>query len=305
MQPAIIGLGRMGQAMAARILDTGQTIQVYNRDPSRAASLVEMGAVHAAAIPELCGSADIVITMLANDDALEAVCHAPGGLLANFQPGTVHAVMGTHSVDLIGRLAGAHAQAGCSFVCAPVLGRPEAARAGQLTIVAAGDTDGIKRARGVFAALSRSVVHAGADARTAAAMKLANNYMLGCAIQSMAEAFVMVHKAGGDVSQFREIITGGLFSGIAHTTYGRLIEAGRFDQVGFAVELAVKDIELVLAAGRDLDVPLPVAAVVRNRLLSMMAQGEGGLDWAALAREQARASGLNVGASESLWDNVQ
>jgi 3-hydroxyisobutyrate dehydrogenase-like beta-hydroxyacid dehydrogenase len=305
VRTGIIGLGRMGQAMAARLLEAGQPLIVFNRNPARAKPLLEAGATLAGSIRDLCRDADLVLTMLANDAALEEVCNGSEGVLANLKHGSVHIAMGTHSVGLIGKLAQAHDDNGQKFVCAPVLGRPEAARTGQVTIVAAGDADGIEQAGDVFGKLARNVVNAGVVPKTAASMKLANNYMLGSAIQSMAEAFVIVHKAGGDVSQFREIITGGLFSGVAHATYSGLIEAGTFDQVGFAIELALKDIELILEAGRELEVPLPTASLVRNRLISMVAQGEGGLDWAALVREQGRASGLAVDGGSSIWGDDQ
>ena len=291
MKVSLIGLGRMGHAMAARLLEAGHELTVYNRTPDKTRPLVALGAHAAASITEAAATG-VVLTMLADDAALSAVCRDPGGLLSALPQGGVHVAMGTHDVMVVTALAAAHAAAGHGFVAAPVLGRPEAITAGRLAIIAGGQPSVIEHCRPLFEALGRRVFRAGNEPAAAAAMKLANNFLLACAIEALGEAFSLVRKNGVDGRLLHDMVTDGLFASPAYTTYSKIIADEAWDQVGFTVALGLKDVNLALAAGGAAGVPMPSANVCRDRLLGAIAHGDGQRDWATMALEQARASGL-------------
>jgi 3-hydroxyisobutyrate dehydrogenase-like beta-hydroxyacid dehydrogenase len=234
----------------------------------------------------------VVFTMLADDAALAEVAQGPGGLVESLPRGGVHVVMGTHQIASIRRLAEAHAAAGQVLVAAPVLGRPEAVVAGRLGIIVGGPADAIARVQPLFEAVGRRTFPAGAEPSAASLLKLTNNFVLACAIEAMGEAFCLVEKSGTDPAAFREIMTDGLFACPAYDGYSRTIIDRDYDKVGFTAQRALKDVNLALAAGEAAGVPLPSANVCRDRLLGAIAHGDGQRDWAVMALEQARASGL-------------
>lgn len=290
MQVGFIGLGRMGQAIAGRILAAGHDLVVYNRTRSKAAQLEEAGARVVDSIAEACAGREAVLTMLTDDKALDEVAHS--GLLENLPRGAVHVPMGTHSVAALAALSDTHAAAGQVLVAAPVLGRPDAAAAGQLVIVPAGPADAIDKLLPLFAAVGRRTFNAGVNPAGAAAVKLANNMILGCAIEALAEGFALTRKFDVDPAVFNEVLTDGLFAAPAYKVYGGIISNQDYDHVGFTTRLGLKDADLMLAAGEAASVPLPSCNVYRDRLLSAIANGEGDKDWAVIARVQARASGF-------------
>jgi 3-hydroxyisobutyrate dehydrogenase-like beta-hydroxyacid dehydrogenase len=291
MKIGFIGIGRMGFAMSGRLVDAGFDLVVYNRTAEKAAELVKKGAKLAGSIADACKGRDVVITMLADDKALAEV--VDGGLLATLAKGAIHMPMGTHSVTALAALKEKHDQAGQAFVAAPVLGRPDAAAAGQIGIVPGGDRAAIAKLEPVFKALGRRTFDAGDNPAGAAAVKLANNMVLGCAIEAMAEAFALTRKFGVTPAVFNEVLTDGLFASPAYKVYGGIIANQAYDKVGFAVTLGFKDSNLVLAAGQAANVPLPSLNVFRDTLLEALANGEGHLDWSVMARVRARASGLD------------
>lgn len=293
-KPAIgfIGLGRMGRGIAGRLLGAGHSLAVYNRTPGKGDELVSAGAARAASIAEACAQREIVITILADDAALDAVALGPGGIRDSLSAGAIHLVMGTHGVDIVRSLARAHAAAGQGLVAAPVLGRPDAAASGQLGIVAAGPAEALQRCRPLFDQVGKRVFEAGDQPEAATSVKLANNFVLGCALQAMAEAFSLVRKTGVDPQVLYDVMTEGLFAAPAYKIYGRIMVDQAYEQAGFTTRLALKDMTLALAAGEAQQVPLPSVSLLRDRLLGAMAHGEAERDWAVLAREQARAAGL-------------
>jgi hypothetical protein len=282
----------MGQAMVARLLSGGHEVMIYNRTAAKLAPLVALGARPAASVAEAARFAGLVVTMLADDAALQSIARDPGGLLDSLPRGAIHVIMGTHSVQMVRALHDAHAAAGQALVSAPVLGRPDAVTAGRLGVMVAGEAGAVSRCRPVLEALGRRVFEAGTDPGSAAAMKLANNMLLACAIEAMGEAFALVQKCGSDAGTFYEVLTDGLFASPAYTIYGKLIAEKGWDQVGFTVEIALKDLRLALAAGEGAAVPLPSVNVCRDRLLGAIAHGDAQRDWVTMALEQARASGL-------------
>ena len=292
MKVAFIGLGRMGQAMARRLLDAGHDLVVWNRTPDRLGELLDMGATMADSVAQVATLGVPVITMLSDDDALAQVAHGPGGLIANLPAGGVHIAMGTHRSDTIRRLTAAHAEAGQVLVAAPVLGRPTAVAAGQLGIIAAGPGDAIAQAQPLFDAIGRRTFPAGSDPASASLLKLTNNMVLACAIEVMGEAFSLVEKAGADPETLRDVLTEGVFSCPAYTGYSRAIVDRSWDTVGFTATLALKDVDLALATGAANGVPLPSAEVCRERLSRAIADGDAERDWIVMALAQARASGL-------------
>jgi 3-hydroxyisobutyrate dehydrogenase-like beta-hydroxyacid dehydrogenase len=287
-----MGLGRMGSAIAGRVADAGYDLVVWNRTPGREGDLTSRGATAAGSIDEACSGRDVAMTMLADDGALREVALGEGGIRAALAPGGIHVCMGTHGVGVVGELARAHADAGQVLVAAPVLGRPDVAAAGGLGIVAAGPAAAVDRIRPLLAAIGRHTFDAGERPESATAIKLANNFALGCAIETMAEAFALVRKYDVDPAVFQEVLAGGLFAAPAYKVYGQIIVEQDYDRVGFTTRLALKDIDLTLAAAGAATVPLPSGSVLRDRLLAAMAQGDAERDWAVLGREQARASGL-------------
>ena len=287
---AFIGLGRMGTAMATRLIAAGYDLILYTRTQEKLAPLIALGARGASSIAEAVGAADFVLTMLADDSALKAVVEGPEGLLARMRPGAIHITMGTHDVATIRALAQAHTAAGLALVVAPVLGRPEAVEAGRLGVIAAGEARAVEQCMPVLEALGRRVFRAGDDPGGASAMKLANNFLLACAIEAMGEAFALIEKSGVDAEVFHDMITDGLFASPAYNTYARIIADKAYDKVGFTVALALKDINLALAAGSVAGVPMPSANICRDRLIGASAHGDSQRDWAAMALDQARAS---------------
>jgi 3-hydroxyisobutyrate dehydrogenase-like beta-hydroxyacid dehydrogenase len=290
MQVGFIGLGRMGQAIAGRILAAGFDLVVYNRTRAKAQALESQGAKIADSVAEACAGHDVVITMLLDDRALDEVVE--GGLLESLPKGAIHVPMGTHSVTALLELGEKHEAKGQVFVPAPVLGRPDAAAAGQLGIVPAGDAKAIEKLEPLWQVIGRRTFNAGTNPAGAAAVKLANNMVLGCAIEAMAEAFALTRKFDVAPAVFNEVLTDGLFAAPAYKVYGGIIASEAYDKVGFAVTTGFKDSNLMLAAGQAAKVPLPSLNVFRDTLLEALARGEGDLDWAVMARVKARACGL-------------
>jgi 3-hydroxyisobutyrate dehydrogenase-like beta-hydroxyacid dehydrogenase len=289
VQVGFIGLGRMGEVMARRLVDAGHEVTVYNRTASKLASLTAAGAKAAPSVGDAARSTGLVMTMLSDDAALASV----GAELAQALPaGGVHVAMGTHSVAAVRALAQTHAALGQHLISAPVLGRPEAVAAGRATIVAAGPEGAIGRCAPLFEAIGRRTFAAGAEPSGAAAVKVANNFLLACAIEALGEAFSLVEKSGVDPTVFHEVVTDGLFACPAYTTYAGMIVNKAYDPPGFTARLGLKDINLTLAAGEAAQAPLPSANIVRDRLLGAIANGDGDRDWIVMTLEQRRASGL-------------
>ncbi len=292
MNVGFVGLGRMGQGIAGRVLGGGHRLTVFNRTPEKTADLAAAGAAVGASVAEACIGAEVVITMVANDDALMEVALAPGGLEDSLPAGAIHVTMGTHGVAAVRALAQAHADGGQVLVAAPVLGRPDLAASGQLGIVAGGPPAAVERCRPLFEVIGRRTFEAGPRPESATAIKLANNFVLGCAIEAMAEAFSLGRAYDVAPQVLYEVLVEGLFSAPAYKVYGEIMVGEEFDRVGFTSELALKDVNLVLAAAGDARMPLPSANLLRDRLLGAIAHGDGERDWAVLAREQARAGGM-------------
>jgi 3-hydroxyisobutyrate dehydrogenase-like beta-hydroxyacid dehydrogenase len=290
MKVGFVGLGRMGQAMAARILGGGHELVVYNRSREKAAELEKNGAKVAGSIAEACKGREVVITMVADDKALTEVVKEISGAL---DKGAIHVAMGTHGVHVLREVDAVHGKAGQLFVASPVLGRPEAAAAGQVAIVPAGPAAAIKKLEPLNALMGRRTFPAGDKPEGAAAVKLANNMLIGCAIEAMGEAFSLVRKYGVDPAAFYEVFTDGLFSAPAYKVYGNIIAKELYDQVGFTTALGLKDTGLMLAAGLAENVPLPSLNVYRDKLLAAMANGDANRDWSVVARHQARSAGLD------------
>jgi 3-hydroxyisobutyrate dehydrogenase-like beta-hydroxyacid dehydrogenase len=292
MKVGFIGLGRMGSAMARRLCEAGHDVAVYNRTPEKAQALVDAGAKVVGSMAEAARHGDAVVTMLADDAALEAVAGQKDGLLQSLPLGCVHICAGTHGVHVVRKIDAAHAKAGQVMIASPMLGRPEAVSSGQAGVVVGGPPDALARCRPLFEAMARRVFEAGADPAAAAAIKIANNFVLGCAIEAMGEGFSLIRKYGVIPQVFYDVMTDGLFSAPAYKVYGKIIVDEAYEKVGQMAVLGLKDANLALAAGEAAGVPLPSGNVWRDRLVGAVAHGDGGCDWAVMAREQARASGI-------------
>jgi 3-hydroxyisobutyrate dehydrogenase-like beta-hydroxyacid dehydrogenase len=292
MKVGFIGLGRMGRGMARRILDGGHDLAVYDVVRAQMTAIESAGARAASSVADVCQGREVVVTMLVEDATVIDTAVAPGGLRDALAPGAIHLAMGTYGVAAIRTLAAAHAAAQQVFVAAPVLGRPEMAAAGQLGIVAAGPPEAVARCEPLFECLGSRTIRPGDVPEGATAIKLAHNLVLGCALVAMAEGFSLVRKYGVDPEVFYKVMVEGLFSSPPYKGYGRTMVDESYDQVGSPVTVGLKDANLIKAAADLAHVPLPALDVYRDRLLGAVEHGDGDKDQAVVAREQARASGL-------------
>ncbi|SEM05771.1 NAD(P)-dependent oxidoreductase [Streptacidiphilus jiangxiensis] len=284
-----VGLGAMGRAMAGRLLGAGYGVRVWNRSPESVATLVAQGA-EAAPDPAGAFACEVVFSMLADDRAVELLLDP--ALLRGARPGLVHVNMATVSVELAKRAAAVHADHGVGYVAAPVLGRPPVAEAGQLTVLAAGAAKTLDRVEPLLSVLGRRVWRLGAEPHLANAHKLAANYLIACAIGAMAEAAALVDAVGGEPADLIGVITDSILPGPVHTGYGTMIADRRYEPAGFRAALGLKDVNLALTAGAEVNVPLPLGGVLRDALLDALAHGDGDRDWAVLAEVARRHAGL-------------
>jgi len=292
MKIGFIGLGAMGGAIAKNVLSAGHQLTVWNRSPGAAAPLVEAGAV-AVTKPEDALQGDCLFSMLASDAAAREV-GLDKALLDRAARGLVHVNLATISIDFARQLAEAHAARGLGYVAAPVFGRPDAAAAGKLIVVAAGPPNDIARVRPVLEAIGRRLAVVGEVAEQANLFKIAGNFMLMAAIESMGETIALVRKGGLDPALFMEVLTGSLFAAPVYQGYGALIVAQKYEPAGFKLPLGLKDANLALAAAGELEVPLPLASLVHDHFVEAMAAGWAEKDWSALAALAAAKAGLKA-----------
>jgi 3-hydroxyisobutyrate dehydrogenase-like beta-hydroxyacid dehydrogenase len=286
-----IGLGRMGSGMAGNLLKAGHRVTVYNRTPGKAKALIAQGAKAVGSIAEACRG-DVVMTMLANDEAVESVVLRPNGVVANLAPGALHISSSTISVDLSERLTEQHSAKRQCFVAAPVFGRPDVAAAGQLFVVAAGEAAALDAAMPVLKPVAQKTFVISATPKAANLVKLSGNFLGASVIESLGEALTLIAKAGIDQERYIEFLTSTLFEAPIYKTYGGLIVGEHFKPAGFAAPLGQKDIRLVLAAAEDLRVPMPFASLLRDRFLTLLAHGGEELDWSAIGRLPAAEAGI-------------
>lgn len=298
MKVGFIGLGNMGRAMVRNLHKAGHDVIVYNRTKSKAEELKAEGVTVAVKKADACRG-DAVITMLSDDSALREIVLSEEGIIHSLQPGTVHVSMSTISVDLSKHLTAEHTKSGHSYVAAPVFGRPEAAEAAKLYILAAGPADAVKKCMPLFDSMGQKTFVVGDSPFEANVVKLAGNFLVASLIESLGEAFALIRKSGVGQDRFLEVLTNSVFASPVVKTYGGIIAGERYKPAGFKLPLGLKDIELVLEAAEGAKTPMPAASMIRDHLLTAMARDYGDLDWSSIALLAAENAGLEVRLPES------
>jgi len=289
MDIGFIGLGNMGKAIAANLLKGGHKVRVWNRSPAPAEELAKTGA-SIAADPKAAFSGDVVFSMLADDTALRSLL-IDSGVVAGAPKGLLHINMATISVALAEELTSLHAKHGLGYVAAPVFGRPDAAAAAKLNIVAAGSSALLDKAQPLFDLVGQKTWRMGDLPYRANAAKLAGNFMIGAAIEAMAEASTLAAGYGVPAADLLDLLTNTIFAAPVYKGYGAMIAADRYEPAAFKLSLGLKDVRLALAAGDQANVPMPLASLVRDNLLEAIAAGDGDKDFAALALVAQRHAG--------------
>ena len=291
MKVGFIGLGAMGRGMARNLLKAGHEVTVYNRTQARAEELAHEGAI-VAATPAETAACEVVITMLADDHALEDVLLGTGNLLSRLRADQIHVSMSTISVELSRNLVEAHRRHGTAYVSAPVFGRPDAAEAAKLFVVAAGPKAAVAKCEPLFNAMGQKTFVLGEDAPAANVFKLSGNFLIMSTLESMGEAFALVRKYGIDPEQYLDILTSSFFSAPFQKNYGGIIAQQRYEPPGFTLRLGAKDVRLIMAAADAANVPMPVASLLHDRFLTGLARGLGEKDWSSIALLAAESAGL-------------
>jgi 3-hydroxyisobutyrate dehydrogenase-like beta-hydroxyacid dehydrogenase len=289
-----VGLGAMGAPMASSLVDAGYILRVYNRTAAKAEPLVKMGATRAEHPGDAARPGGIVITMLADDAALEEVTLGAQGLAERLGRGGTHISMSTVAPGTSRLLAEEHAKRGGAYIAAPVFGRPDAAKAKKLWVLASGPSLAKAAARPLLDAMGQAVFDFGEDPGAANVAKLAGNFLIAANLEAMSEAFAMVEKQGVKQSAVAELLAKTLFACPIYQGYGRAIAEKRFTPVGFRMPLGLKDVSLALETAAEVTVPLPIASLVRDRFLASLAKGRADLDWSAIALSVLEDAGLSL-----------
>jgi 3-hydroxyisobutyrate dehydrogenase-like beta-hydroxyacid dehydrogenase len=293
MEIGFIGLGHMGSAMVRSLLRAGHQVVAWNRTREKAEALVSEGARVADTLADACRG-DGVITMLADDQAVQQVTCGPHGLLDSLAPEkAIHVSMSTISPQLVRNLSERHAERNQPFLSAPVLGRPDAAKQAKLFVLAAGRREDIDAMQPAFDALGQRTFIVGDAPESANVVKVSCNAMIATVIEAIGETLALTTKAGVDPKLYVDVLLSTVLSSPVFRPYGENQLTQSYEP-GFAIPLALKDMELALGVGHEKRVPLPVISLIRDHLIAAIAAGDGALDWSALARVAQRDAGLGV-----------
>lgn len=294
MKVGVIGLGQMGSGLAASLLKAGHEVTVYNRTRARMEPLLAKGARSADEIADACRG-EAVFTMLSDDAAVQRATFGDNGIIEGLGEDSLHISSSTISIAMSRQLTAAHANRRQRFIAAPVLGRPDMAVIGRLFVFAAGEAGAIDAAKPLLDAVGQRTFVVSDDPQVANAVKLSCNFLIASIIESLGEAMAFIAKEEVDRHDFLAMLTSTLFGAPIYTVYGKQIADGTFSPPGFAAPLGLKDIRLLLQAADDLCVPLPLASLLRDRFLTLLANGRGEvLDWSAIGGLAARDAGVDL-----------
>lgn len=285
-----VGTGNMGLPMATNLIRAGFVVRVYNRTPGRALPLAGLGAEIAPDVNAVVEPGGILVSMISDDLALEEI--ALSGAIDRMAPGGVHISMSTVSPAVARKVARQHEALGVYYVAAPVFGRPEAAAARKLWICVSGAEEARQKVAPVLEALGQKVFEFGEDPGAANVVKLAGNFLIGSALEAVSEALTLAEKNGIDRGRFVELMGQTLFACPVYQNYGRALAEERYQPPGFRLALALKDINLVMGTAASSTVPMPLASLLRDRMLSAVAKGRGEMDWSVIGLGVMEGAGL-------------
>lgn len=296
MDIGLVGTGPMGLGIGMSLLrelaPQGHNITVYNRTAEKAAPLVESGA-RLAKSPSEAAAGDVVLSIVADDAAIAMLTLADDGILAGLKRQAVHVGMSTVTVDMADRLVAAHEAAKRRYVSGPVMGRPQAAATGDIFIAAAGAQANIAHVKPVFDAIAKGTIVVGENPVQANLMKLDINHLVHCVVEGLSEFFVLAEKGGVSPSVARELLIGTAFNAPIYQRFSQLILERKFAPGSASARLALKDNRAIIAAGEKFGAPLPFASILHDRLVALIAQGDGEIDYTAISRLVRRSAGLN------------
>jgi 3-hydroxyisobutyrate dehydrogenase-like beta-hydroxyacid dehydrogenase len=289
-----IGLGNMGEPIATNLLRAGYGLRVYNRTKSKAARLVQQGAVATENPADVARNGGIVITMVADDRALEELCLVEPSFVERLGKGGLHVSLSTVSPVTARSLAKNHEKYGVDYVGSPVFGRPDAAAAAKLFVCASGTATAKNRARPIQEQIGQGVFDFGEDPGAANVVKLCGNFLVASTVEALAELMVLGEKNGIRKKAIADMM--GRFSPM-HAGYAHIIAEGKFQPAGFRLSLGLKDINLILETASASLTPMPFASVMHDRWLASMAKGRENLDWSAVALDAAEQAGIKTMAA--------
>lgn len=289
-----IGLGNMGRPMAHNLLKAGFALHVFNRTAAKAESLLAEGATWTPSPRALAARTGLVVSMVADDDALQAVSLGEEGILAGLAHGGVHMDMSTVFPNTSQRLAQMYRERGAHYVAAPVSGRPEHAAAAQLLIYPAGSAQALDRCRPLLQALGRGMIAVGEEPHLANVLKLVTNFVVFAVNETLSEAFTFADKAGLKREPILEMLEA-LFPSFIIQLYARRIVQSDFYSPGQNVRLGLKDVSHMRKLAEQVAAPLPLADLAHRHLLAALARGRGELDVAALVTVVRELAGLAPG----------
>ncbi len=292
MSIAFLGLGSMGSGIAAALVKAGHDVAVWNRTAAKTAALVEQGARAAKTPAEAASDAEVVFTMVADDPALLAVLHGESGLLAGMASGTLHVSLSTISVATADRVAAAHEDHGQRYISAPVFGRPDAAAAAKLFVVAAGAAADLDEAQPLFDQIGQRTFRVGEKPSQANLVKLCGNFAILAAIETMGEAMALAQKGGVPKATLHEVLTGTLFGSPIYQNYGKILVEERYTPPGFKAPLGLKDMRLAGESAEKYRVPMPLLSLLRDHLVQTIATEGEEIDWSGIGRTISRNAGL-------------
>jgi 3-hydroxyisobutyrate dehydrogenase-like beta-hydroxyacid dehydrogenase len=292
MKIAFLGLGNMGAPMARQLIRAGHDVTVWNRTLAKADPLRAEGALVSQSPGDAAKQAEFVVTMLADDQAVESAVLHTGGVIDSLPRGATHISMSTISVDLSKKLDEEHDKRGQHYMAAPVFGRPDAAEAGKLFVAAAGAKDVVDRCMPILEAIGQRVFVMGEKPEMANVVKLSGNFLIAAVIESLSEAIALTRKYGIEPHQYVDFLTNTLFAAPVYKTYGGLIADAKHEAGGFALRLGLKDVKLALAAAENVDASLPIASLVRDHMLMAIGRGFDKQDWSVLGKLAAENAGI-------------
>jgi 3-hydroxyisobutyrate dehydrogenase-like beta-hydroxyacid dehydrogenase len=292
MKIGFIGLGNMGLPIATNLLKGGYRLLVYNRTREKAIPLIELGATLVDQARDVGDDADVVFSMLADDSSVLSIVDNDPRFLNRFRPGTIHVSMSTISPETARYLTERHSGKGINYVAAPVIGRPDRAAAGTLFVILAGPSEAKQRIAPLLSKIGQRTFDFGEQPPAANVAKLIVNFNIAAAIECMAEAFTLGERNNIRREKMAELLSATLFDCIVYKGYGEHIAKHAYEPAGFRLALGWKDIRLGLEIAQETQTPMPIASLLRERLLSALAKGRGELDWSAIALGASDDAGL-------------